>query len=65
MGNQEIVRIVRDHEFVKLREDCAKIGTAKSVAKTIEKTLLLFKKVEDAYRKIKCTAAETKAALSQ
>ena len=64
-GHQEIVKIVRDPEFVKLREDCAKIGTAKSDAKTIEKTLLLYKKVEDAYRKIKCTAAETKAGLSK
>ena len=40
-GHQELVKIVWDPEFVKLREDCAKIGTAKSDAKTIEKTLLL------------------------
>ena len=64
-GHQETVKIVQDTEFVKLREDCAKIGTAKSDAKTIEKTLLLYKKLEDAYRQTKCTAAETKAGLSK
>ena len=64
-GHQEIVKIVWDAEFVKLREDCAKIGTAKSDVKTIEKTLLLQKKVDDTYPKINCTAAEMKAGLSK
>ena len=44
-GHQEIVRIVRDHEFVKPREDCTKIGAAKSDAKTIEKTYCYSKKL--------------------